>query len=935
MDTDIDHNHIKSIEFNNVSTLWTKLISSELNYVQNNPKLSTHLLNKQNIHNDQIMKLALQANSTQLSASFYYRIVNYINENATNDLRRIISFINEFDKGNICMKSTKKAQHYRKLGNALFKQGNLNASATAYRTGLLHAPNAYFISLTSQNDEFCLEGALLHGNLSVVLAHQQLWSSCLESVLNALELHLTVTNIQNCSNNSPVARLKTRFDQCCKHLNLPTLIEWNSTLTSYKLLEIHTKLISLLIDENKNNVKNHRDIPTPKYDHNLLYHGLSNGVRIDTTYEKGRHVIATESFEPGDIIAVEPAGGWTANRNAHSYNNDRNTFEYLLLLPSQRMNQCLKCFNQLNSVGFVCPYCCDAAYCELSNRTSCNSYCAKISNPLYLFRDFQQPAWHLAECRFMFLLNSIGLGHLCFRLAWLRQHYHHSSSDENIDDNNSYFTTDQLIEHFTNFHVDELFEYALTGWLISKLLSYSSNIDNKTNLQSTNNELIQGLWCFDTLRRLQCNAHAITEIQVNDPDIQTWLPSDQINVNGVNDQKSIYPLICKLQQIRIATGLFPCVSLLNHSCDPNTIHDFQNSFLILRCLKSILPGTEVFHCYGPHYLHYPSSVQRVTLLQQQYFFICHCEHCDKSIQSSSLSTSITDQQISVIPTKEMLNKWKDAVDKLLQIPWQPIQSLENLKNSIQTIHNIATMNSTISWWPLDNNLGNLFDTLGRQYLIQSTFLKKYSKLNLKQTDWLFIQNIGLWCLYKSIQWVQLQFGIISCEYLWELVNFLNLYIYCFNQLNTTTITTPPPPTTTATTTTPPSTPTTNTTTPPPPPSPTLTTNTATPVPPLTTNVTTPTTNTITPPPPSPPSTATTNTTNPPPPPLITTTTSNNNNNNNFYDELIKFNEELMKLQMDSITLKDHDSILSEIIHISTILYGSDKTHMIINKFLHI
>lgn len=178
----------------------------------------------------------------------------------------------------------------------------------------------------------------------------------------------------------------------------------------------------------------------------------------------------------------------------------------------------------------------------------------------------------------MFILNSIGLGHLCFRLAWLRQRYHHPSSDEIINDNNSYFTTDQLIEHFTNFHVDELFEYALTGWLISKLLSYNSNNDNnKTNLQSINNELIQGLWCFDTLRRLQCNAHAITEIQVNDPDIQTWLPSDQINVNDVNDRKLIYPLICKLQQIRIATGLFPCVSLLNHSCDPNTIHDFQVS----------------------------------------------------------------------------------------------------------------------------------------------------------------------------------------------------------------------------------------------------------------------------------------------------------------------------------------------------------------------
>ncbi|CAH8542855.1 unnamed protein product [Schistosoma turkestanicum] len=856
MDTDIDHNHIKSTPLNNVSTLWTKLISTELYHVQNNPKLSVNLLNKEIIHVNKIKKLASQANSTQLSASFYYRIVNYIEQNATNDLCRIISFINELGTGHIYMKSTKKAQYYRKLGNDLFKQGQLNESATAYRTGLLHAPNAYFMSSTSENNEFCLEGALLHGNLSAVLARQQLWSSCLESVLNALELHLNVTNIQNCSNNSTVIRLKSRFEQCCKQLNLPMLIEWDRELTSCKLLEIHTKFISLLINENKNSVENDWYVPTPKYNHNPSCYGLSNGVRIDTNHEKGRHVIATESFEPGDIIAVEPAGGWATHESVHSddnnnnNNNDQNTFEYLLLLPSQRMNQCLKCFNQLNSIGFICPYCCDAAYCEFSNNSGCNSYHVNMSNPAYLFQNFQQPVWHIAECRFMFLLNSMGLGHLCFRLAWLRQHYHPLSSDENRDNNYSYFTIDQLIEHFTNFHVDELFEYALTGWLISKIL----NFNQKINLKSTHNELVQGLWCFDTLRRLQCNAHAITEIQMNYSNSDTWCPSSyQLNTNDMVDLQLIYPFICKLQQIRTATGLFPCVSLFNHSCDPNTIHNFQKSYLILRCLKPIPPGTEIFNCYGPHYLHYPSSVQRVALLQQQYFFVCHCEHCNsKCVQSSSpTSTSlsslyITDQQISTVPTNEMLTEWKDAVDKLLQTPWQSIQSIENLKHAIQTVQTVGTLKSTNSWWPSNDNLGSLLDTLGRQYLIKSKLIQRSQSNHndqQQQSDWLFAQNAGLWCLQQSVQWVKLHYGTISCEYLWELINFLNLSINCFNQFDKSI-------------------------------------------------------------------------------------------QLNISEEFTRLNDQFLKLQMDDPTMfTDQNSILSEINKLSTILYGSYKSRIIIDKFV--
>lgn len=73
------------------------------------------------------------------------------------------------------------------------------------------------------------------------------------------------------------------------------------------------------------------------------------------------------------------------------------------------------------------------------------------------------------------------------------------------------------------------------------------------------------------------------------------------------------------REIRIATAMFPTLSLLNHSCCPNTslafstgTHlsaDFSESVaemrskasgvtVAVRAAKDISPGQEILHCYG-------------------------------------------------------------------------------------------------------------------------------------------------------------------------------------------------------------------------------------------------------------------------------------------------------------------------------------------------
>lgn len=127
------------------------------------------------------------------------------------------------------------------------------------------------------------------------------------------------------------------------------------------------------------------------------------------------------------------------------------------------------------------------------------------------------------------------------------------------------------------------------------------------------------------------------------------------------------------QEVRVATAMFPTLSVLNHSCRPNTSLSFSTGTLAepagqdvgsgsgpdaagtglpgargvtvsVRAARTIKPGEEVLHCYGPH-----SSrmvwCERQRLLQEQYYFLCACEACADPKQEWEGSTVGADQSV--------------------------------------------------------------------------------------------------------------------------------------------------------------------------------------------------------------------------------------------------------------------------------------------------
>lgn len=72
-------------------------------------------------------------------------------------------------------------------------------------------------------------------------------------------------------------------------------------------------------------------------------------------------------------------------------------------------------------------------------------------------------------------------------------------------------------------------------------------------------------------------------------------------------------------------GLFPIASFMNHSCVPNTMHNFNENFsMIIKASLPIYKGQEITTTYTN--LIWPTSLRQSHLLMSKQF-LCVCIRC--------------------------------------------------------------------------------------------------------------------------------------------------------------------------------------------------------------------------------------------------------------------------------------------------------------------
>ncbi|KAF0873841.1 SMYD3 methyltransferase, partial [Crocuta crocuta] len=109
--------------------------------------------------------------------------------------------------------------------------------------------------------------------------------------------------------------------------------------------------------------------------------------------------------------------------------------------------------------------------------------------------------------------------------------------------------------------------------------------------------------------------------------------------------------ICNAEMQEVGVGLYPSMSLLNHSCDPNCSIVFNGPHLLLRAVRDIEAGEEVSE---PPSQRLACAHERRKQLRDQYCFECDCIRCQTQDKDADMLTG--DEQV-----------WKEVQESLKKI----------------------------------------------------------------------------------------------------------------------------------------------------------------------------------------------------------------------------------------------------------------------------
>ncbi|XP_045896702.1 SET and MYND domain-containing protein 4 [Micropterus dolomieu] len=524
-----------------------------------------------------------------------------------------LDFLQSISAGHSVQKHTEQAAKCRERGNSSFKTRDYTAAALHYSQGICFAP---------QRSE---QLSLCYANRSAALYHLQHYQESLDDIdkalINGYPSHL-------------LHKLEDRRTQSLKHLSV-----------DQKVKEVHHNP-ALESHKGPDRVK--------KASFGLLKFGICPQAAVGFSLEKGRHLVAAERIAAGEVIlndrpysCVLIPGMEEVKGKEGRQNTERGE---LFGMEHRRCHRCLT-----ETLCLVpCEGCSYSRYCS----TSC-----------------QRDAWeehHRWECLLGADLTVMGvMSQLALRVtlkAGLKniqmatdairdKHTKSESSCQNRESSDSYpchtsYYGDSYLSvfhllHHLNRHSPELrFLCAVTvatlylklskagpppaSWDLSRPSGANGlSPEEKGGIVNWSSELwLLGSAVLRHVLQLRCNAQAIVTLQ---------------------DTGAANSPVQSSREIRIATAIFPTISLLNHSCCPNTslvLSTGTNSDLLadlsesvaeltstahgviatVRAAKVITPGQEILHCYGPHSSRMATQERR-RLLQEQYYFLCQCEAC--------------------------------------------------------------------------------------------------------------------------------------------------------------------------------------------------------------------------------------------------------------------------------------------------------------------
>jgi SET and MYND domain-containing protein 4 len=475
---------------------------------------------------------------------------------------------------------------YKKVKNSLLSDQHRKKGNEFYLIKLnKNAFNQFNLALMYADISTDLKLIILaYSNRSAVFLDENLFQQCITDINNVFRVYSQY--ISNCDDDDLfqlIIKLLNRKKKCIQNQKMPKNDIYNS-LNIFKFNTVEKEIqVNRLIEEINSICKEqetvHEVIKT------FLTCNISSSIDIKYDSKRGRHCIANKEIKSGETLFIEKA-------------------YCAILLPECSNFYCQYCFksikeNDNNDFNYLniefCSKCNQIAFCSLECKINCSFH-------------------HNYECEILDLLHNLGIAHLAYRVVastpfdLLKNEPKSDLTNINYQNENNLSEIDyeqvfNLVTHEMETHVYDLFKYTMTSILLGMFYF-------KSNTLIINNDLILiSSLILRFLLQSICNAHAITHVSENENDF-----NQQITYNR--------------EQLRYATAIYPKVSLLNHSCMPNVLSTFNenSTIIVVKASKQILPGEEIFNCYGPHYLKM-NLLERKQSLLDQYRFDCLCKAC--------------------------------------------------------------------------------------------------------------------------------------------------------------------------------------------------------------------------------------------------------------------------------------------------------------------
>lgn len=551
-------------------------------------------------------------------------------------------FLQELSRGYLVGKDPSAPLFYREEGNKKFQDKDYMAATVLYTKGVSHSrPNTEDISLC-------------YANRSAALFRLGQYETCLKDITRA-QMHGYPERLQ--------LKMMLRKAECLVTLgrlqeasqiirDLESNFTDRQTLAAsqFQILQSTLRRLKMKVQEKETPTGTFPAALTTDFeDMNLREENeqiacASSSVTLCTDPLKGRSLIATKDILPGELLVKEDAFVSVLNPGE---------------MPPLRAGLESRWDTRVTNGDLCCHRC--------LKHTLATVPCDGCSYAKYCSQECMQQAWdlyHREECPLGGLLLTLGVFcHVALRATLLARcedvgkvtrklcdeisnrdicspesknlvqtlsHDLGGESEKNggtveppipgCDVNGKYGSNYNavlhLLPHTQNHGPEHKFLCALSVAALCRQLEAASLQTRTTSLKSSQPKAavvpamrpeLHG-WGVAMLRhmlQLQCNAQAITTIQ------QT------------GSKESI---ITDSRQVRLATGIFPVVSLLNHSCSPNTSVSFVSTVATIRASQQIGKGQEILHCYGPHESRM-GVAERQRKLRSQYFFDCTCLAC--------------------------------------------------------------------------------------------------------------------------------------------------------------------------------------------------------------------------------------------------------------------------------------------------------------------